>query len=336
MTSEEVAQMITHLGLPSFRVKQVLEWLYKHGVQSYDEMTNLPLSMREKLSKIAPLKENKIIDKQISRDGTRKYIIELYDGAFVEMVAMPYPDRLTVCFSTQVGCSMDCSFCATGKEGLTRNLGPGEIIDQVLLAQRDFNRRVTNLVAMGQGEPFGNYSNTLEALKIINNPAYLGIGARHITVSTCGIIKGIEKFAFIKEQFTLAVSLHSAVQKTRDELMPKLKLPDLDRLKAALKLYVEHTRRRITFEYIMISGLNDDEEHLTALCDYCSDILCNVNLIPLNAIDDEHFVPSAQKTLRDFSSALQEAGVQVAIRNSRGQDIAGACGQLKNKILQNS
>ena len=209
---DELGQLFKDKSLPQFRAKQVYQWLYQKDACSYDEMTNLPKNLRATLAEELPLLPAAVIDRQVSSDKTRKYVIQFTDGTATEMVAIPSQDRLTVCFSTQVGCAMACSFCATGHEGFTRNLLPGEMVEQVLIAQHDIGRRVTNLVAMGQGEPFLNYDNVRKALTILNSEQGLNIAARKITVSTCGVFAGIQKFAQEPEQFTLAVSLHSAIQ----------------------------------------------------------------------------------------------------------------------------
>lgn len=328
----QLSQLMKDMGQPSFRAKQIYEWLYIRHARSYADMTNLPAKLRENLSSYAPLNCPTILDKQISTDGTRKYLLQYEDGVFVETVGIPSHsgDRLTVCFSTQAGCAMACSFCATGKEGFIRNLLPGEIVDQVLVVQEDMDRRVTNVVGMGQGEPFLNYENVIEALHILNDPKGIGIGARHISVSTCGIIPSIEKFAEEPEQFTLAVSLHAAQQTVRDALMPKVVKFNLVDLKKALQTYVNKTNRRVTLEYIMIRGVNDTPEDLRALLSFCSNLLCHVNLIPINAIPNSPLQPSTTHTINSWINSIQKNGTEATLRNSRGSDIAGACGQLKN------
>ena len=328
---EGLKKLMADLGLPKFRAKQVIQWLYQKGATSYDQMTNLPKALREKLQEEAPLYAPEIIDKQVSKDGTRKYVVQFHDGASAEMVAIPAKDRLTVCFSTQVGCAMACSFCATGKEGFTRDLLPGEIVDQVMIAQKDMDARVSNLVGMGQGEPFLNYENVLAALRILNGPDGLNIGARHIAVSTCGIFPGISRFGEEPEQFTLAISLHSAIQETRDRIMPKVKKQPLKDLKKVIKDYQANSGRRVTFEYLMADTFNDDEEHLKALVSFCKGMLCHVNLIPLNKVDGSPLQPSKHARVRRFLDELNANGVEATLRESRGSDISGACGQLKNK-----
>ena len=330
----ELNDLIADLSQPAFRAKQIAQWLYLHRARSYDEMTNLPASLRSVLKKRFPLFVPTIVECAASSDGTKKYLIEYEDGARVETVSIPArnSERLTVCFSTQAGCPMACSFCATGKEGFIRNLSPGEIVDQVLIAQEDAGRRVSNVVGMGQGEPFLNYDNSIAALRILNDPKGLAIGARHISVSTCGIIAGINRFAQEPEQFTLAISLHAALQNVRDALMPKVAKDNLNVLKSALQSYVEKTNRRVTLEYIMIRDVNDTKEDLEALCSFCSELLCHVNLIPMNAIDASSHQPSLHSTVKQWLSVIQNHGTEATLRESRGSDIAGACGQLKNSF----
>ena len=336
---EGIYALLQEMNLPSFRAKQLVQWIYSKGVHSYDEMTNLPKAMRANLKEKAPLNIPSIADKQISQDGSRKYVLELADGARVESVGIPsidtgvkdQPRRLTVCFSTQVGCPMQCAFCATGQEGLTRNLLPGEIAQQILCVQRDFGMKVSNVVAMGQGEPFLNYDNFIDALHIINSPEALNIGARHITVSSCGILDGIERFGKEKEQFTLAISLHAARQDLRDELMPRCKSMPLSRLKQSLCDYYAHAGRRISFEYLLIDQVNDTKKDLDALINYCKGLPVYINLIPLNKVDGNVWKPSKKKTVQQWLDTLEQVGIAVSLRNSRGKDIDGACGQLKNK-----
>ena len=328
----ELPSLMKELAQPSFRAQQLTEWLYQRHVSSYDEMTNLPAALRAVLSERFPLTMPEIVNRQVSRDGTRKYLIEFDDGIRVETVAIPSRggDRLTVCFSTQAGCAIGCAFCATGREGFARNLTPGEIIDQVLIAQDDMGKRVTNVVGMGQGEPFLNYDNTMAALRILNNKKGLEIGARHISVSTCGILPGIERFSEEPEQFTLAVSLHAARQGVRDLLMPNVARFKLGNLKSALQEYIAKTNRRVTLEYIMIDGVNDADEDLKALQKFCANLLCHVNLIPINAIEGSVFQPSEPETIDRWLNAIQKKGTEATLRDSRGSDIDGACGQLKN------
>ena len=328
----ELTQLCKDCGQPTFRSKQLIHWLYRIGVSSYDEMTNLPKTFREKINEIAPLYPSKIIDKQISKDGTRKYVIEYHDGARVEAVGMPSSKSLSVCFSTQAGCAMECVFCATGTEGLTRNLTSGEMIDQLLLVQNDFQTRISHVVTMGQGEPFQNYDAVLETLRFLNTKDGFEIGARHITLSTCGIISGIEKLSNEPEQFTLAISLHSARQEIRNKLMPRCSSLPLPQLKESLLQYITKTGRRVSFEYLMIKGINDTKQDLDALKEFCESLLCHINLIPINSVDHSPYQPSSKETMKHWVSELTSIHKETTIRNSRGSDIDGACGQLKNKL----
>ena len=331
LTREQLKKALSTLSQPSYRSDQIIRWLYQRGASSYDQMTDLPKSLREQLAEIHPLQAPAMVDRQISSDGTRKYLLSFSDGALVETVGIPSRDnRLTVCFSTQVGCPMGCVFCATGYEGFTRNLSCGEILQQLTLVQDDFGRRITNLVAMGQGEPFLNFDAVAEALAIVNSKKGLNIGARKITVSTCGIISGIQKFAEIDKQYTMAVSLHAARQSVRDLIMPHAASQSLAKLKQALIDYLEATNRRVTIEYTLIDGMNDSNKDLSALLSFLDGLLCHVNLIPLNKVEDSPFQPSQDGVIERWLEAITAQGVEATIRHSKGQDIFGACGQLKN------
>lgn len=338
----EIYQLCEELGQPRYRADQLIQWLFVKQATTYDQMSNLPKAFREALEHDHPLVPTRLIDKQISRDGTRKYCLELADGARIESVGIPSlqtnasgePRSLTVCFSTQAGCAMQCAFCATGEEGFTRDLSSGEMVDQVAFIQEDFGVRVSHVVSMGQGEPFLNYDATLQALDFLNDKKGFGIGARHITVSTCGITSGIERLGHDPHQYTLAVSLHSAQQVVRDTLMPRCSAQTLPRLKSALQSYQEASGRRVSFEYLMIAGVNDTDEALSALIDFAKGLLCHVNLIPLNDVEHSPLKPSAKQTIAHWQRTLQNVGIETTLRNSRGSDIDGACGQLKNKLAQ--
>ncbi len=334
---EQLESLMKDARLSSFRAQQILVWIYARNAKSYKEMTDIPKVIREQFNLAFPLYTPNVIEKQISKDGSRKYLLQFYDGAIIETVAMPTEDgRLSVCCSSQAGCAMGCTFCATGKLGLYRNLTPGEIVDQILIVEDDFNNRVTNVVVMGQGEPFANYDAVLAALRIMNHPKLLNIGARHITLSTCGIIKGIEQFSEEPEQYTLAISLHSARQEFRNKLMPKMSHQQLGALRKSLERYSQMTGRRFSFEYALMKGINDSEDDLNALIQYCNKLLCHVNLIPLNEIEESDFVPADKKTIDRWRNALEKAGIAVSVRHSRGSDIKGACGQLAKNVISSS
>lgn len=331
LTVEELEAIMREAKLPVFRAEQILVWVYGKNAQSYEEMSNIPRVIREQFNLAYPLYNPQVKSKLESADKSRKYLIEFYDGVVVETVGLPSKDgRLTVCCSSQAGCSMGCVFCATGKQGLTRNLSIGEIIDQILVVQKDFGERVTNIVVMGQGEPFANYDAVIEAMRIVNNPKLLNIGARHITISTCGLLSGIERFSKEPEQFTLAISLHAARQEVRDEIMPSMANQRLGSLRQALDLYAQITGRRFSFEYALMYGVNDSEEDLKALISYCRRLLCHVNLIPLNEIEGSALKPVDRKVMENWQQQLEASGIPASIRRSRGSDILGACGQLRN------
>jgi len=332
LTRASLRDALSALGEPAYRAKQVLSWLYLHRVTSFDEMTDLSKELRHVLAERYKIVRPRIVEQQASViDDTRKYLFELSGGATVEAVGLPTKDRLTVCFSTQAGCAMGCVFCATGRDGLTRDLHPGEMVGQVLAAANDFERRVTNAVAMGQGEPFANYDATLEALRLLNDPSVTGIGARHLTVSTCGLIGGIVRLAGEPEQFTLAISLHSAVQETRDRLMPGVKGHDLRHLRRALEDYTKRTGRRVTLEYALMSGINDSDQEFDSLVRFAKGLLCHINLIPVNPVSNTGLERPDPLVSSRFATRLSGAGIETTVRAERGADIDAACGQLRQR-----
>ena len=331
LTYSELSEVVAECGQPAFRTKQLHEWIAVKNVCSFDEMSNLPKALRAKLAEDYCFNIPTELVKQVSKDGSRKYLLEFSDGISVETVGMPTRNKLAVCVSTQAGCAMGCAFCATGFNGLNRSLTAREIVDQVLHVAHDFGERVTSVVFMGQGEPFNNFDNIVAALRTLNDPEGLAIGARHLTVSTCGIIPGIKRFAELPEQFTLAISLHSAVQSTRNQLMPSVKKFTLPRLHEAIQAYSERTGRRPTYEYAMIDGVNDNNPEMNALVEFCEGTLCHVNLIQLNDIDGSPLKPSPVHKVEELQKRLTMHGVETTIRNSRGGDIDAACGQLKQR-----
>ena len=327
----ELEIMMEKLGATKFRAKQIHNWIYAKSVTTIDEMTNLSKDFREELKTIAKVTDTKIKVKQVSSDGTIKYLIEYPDGECVETVLMRFDNRanLTACVSSQVGCAVNCSFCATGKRGFIRNLTSTEIIEQVLTIQRDTGLKVTNVVFMGQGEPLLNLQNVLKALEIFNND--FQIGARRITISTSGIIPKINELANNELQSTLAISLHAPNHKLRAELMPIENKYSIDELKKALLNYVEKTGRRITVEYILIKGFNDTTECAKELAYFLKDLKCNINLIPYNSVDDTKYKKSTNNDIMKFKYLLEHSGKKVTVRLERGADIDAACGQLKGK-----
>lgn len=331
-SQRELETLIASVGQPRFRANQLASWIWKPGVTSFDDMTNLPKALRDVLRTECTLRSAHELTCLRSEDGSRKYLLQFSDGATVECVGMPSGSKLAVCISTQAGCAMGCVFCATGAAGLTRSLSAAEMVEQVLHVRDDYGARITSVVFMGQGEPFVNYDETITALRRLNDPNGLNIGARHLTVSTCGVIPMIARFAREPEQFTLAVSLHSAIQRTRDALMPGVKRWSLLRLYDVMGEYTDKTGRRPTYEYALIKGINDTDEELAYLCDFCRDTLCHVNLIQLNHIPGSHFEPSPHQRALEFERRLKSVGVETSIRISRGSDIDAACGQLRQRM----
>ena len=332
LSLEEIEHITDELGASKYRARQIHNGIYLKSAKTIDEMTDLSLKFREELKKIAIVTDVKIKVKQESADGTLKYLLEYPDGEYVETVLMRFDNRanLTACVSSQVGCAVNCSFCATGKRGFIRNLTYKEIIEQVLTIQRDTGLKVTNIVFMGQGEPLLNLDNVLKAMKIFNEN--FQIGARRLTVSTSGIIPGIEKLAEIDMQSTLAISLHSANHETRARLMNIENKYPLDKLHKALKSYIEKTGRRITIEYLLIKDLNDTVESAKQLVNYLNGIKCNINLIPYNPTEKNDYQKPSGNSVMRFKSLLEQSGKKVTVRLERGADIDAACGQLRGKI----
>lgn len=328
----EIEKITDELHASKFRARQIHNWIYLKSVKSIDEMTDLSVKFREELKKIAVVTDIKIKVKQVSSDGTIKYLIEYPDGECVETVLMRFDNRanLTACVSSQIGCAVNCSFCATGKRGFIRNLSYKEIIEQVLTIQRDTGLKVTNIVFMGQGEPLLNLENVLKAMEIFNEN--FQIGARRLTVSTSGIVPKIYELAENDMQSTLAISLHAPNHEIRKKLMPVENKYDMKELKLALKKYVEKTERRITIEYLLIKGLNDSPESAKELAEYLSDIKCNINLIPYNPTEQNDYQKPSNNTIQKFKYLLEHSGKKVTVRLERGADIDAACGQLRGKI----
>ena len=332
LRQKDFEELASFLGASNFRARQIHNWIYLKSVSSIDEMTDLSKDFREKLSEIATVSNVKIKNKQESSDGTIKYLIEYPDGICVETVLMRFDNRanLTACVSSQIGCAMKCAFCATGAQGFTRNLTSSEIVEQVLTIQRDTKLKVTNIVFMGQGEPLLNLDNVLEALDIFNND--FQIGSRRITISTSGIVPQIEKLANFNLQSTLALSLHAPVSDVRKQIMPIENKYPLDKLKSALKEYIEKTGRRITIEYLLIKDLTDTIEMAKQTAIYLKDLKCNVNLIPYNSVNHARFKKPEKASVMKFKYILEQSGKKVTIRLERGADIDAACGQLSGKL----
>ena len=331
MNLSELGDFCLSLGESKFRARQIYNWVYLKSVKTVDDMTDLSKKFREKLSQLAIVSDVKVAKKQISSDGTVKFLLEYPDGERVETVLMRFDNRsnLTACVSSQVGCAMGCAFCATGKRGFIRNLTEYEIIQQVLAIQADTGLKVTNVVFMGQGEPLLNLKNVLGAMKIFNEN--FQIGARRMTVSTCGIVPQIKELANLELQSTLAVSLHAPSSEIRQKIMPVEQKYNMDLLKKTLLSYTNKTGRRVTIEYILIGGLNDSPECAKKLAYYLSDLNCNINLIVYNPIAGDSFKRPKKDDIYKFKYLLEAAGKKVTIRLERGLDIDAACGQLSGK-----
>ena len=327
----ELENIMEELGATKFRAKQIHNWIYSKSVSTIDEMTNLSKDFREELKTKAVVTETKIKVKQTSVDGTIKYLVEYPDGECVETVLMRFDNRanLTACVSCQVGCAVNCSFCATGKGGFKRNLTYQEIIEQVLTIQRDTGLKITNVVFMGQGEPLLNLQNVLKALEIFNDD--FQIGARRITISTSGIVPKIYELADSELQSTLAISLHAPNHKLRAELMPIENKYHIDEVKKALMNYVEKTGRRITVEYILIHGFNDTTECAKELAYFLKDLKCNINLIPYNSVVENDYKKPSNNDIMKFKYLMEHSGKKVTVRLERGADIDAACGQLRGR-----
>ncbi len=333
-TISELEEILLNLGEPKFRAKQIFKWLYD-GAESYDEMTNIPKSLKEKLADKYSVACLKIKQKFVSDiDETRRYLLELDDGNFIESVLMKYHHGYTICVSSQVGCAMGCAFCASTKGGKVRNLEVSEIIGQVMTVQKDLGERISNIVMMGMGEPLDNFDNVMRFLEIVNHPLGMNIGHRHISLSTCGIVPKILELADKKLQITLSISLHASNDEKRSDIMPINRRYNIKELLSACRYYIEKTNRRISFEYTLINGVNDTIDEAEELLSLISGMLCHVNLIPVNAVEGTGFSASGKKATEAFRTHLEKGGVSATIRREMGADISAACGQLRANTLR--
>ena len=332
MTLEEITGAMREMGEPAFRGKQVFTWLHK-GVTSFDQMSNLSKSLREKLTQTYTITAPKVACKQVSRlDGTTKYLWELGDGNCIETVLMHYHHGNTVCISSQVGCRMGCAFCASTVGGKVRDLTASELLDQVLFTQLDSGESISNIVLMGIGEPLDNLDAVLRFLELVNHPDGLNIGMRHISLSTCGLVPGIRRLGELALQLTLSVSLHAPDSETRSKIMPVNRAYDVDELFAACHWYFEKTGRRISFEYAMIGGVNDQDWQADLIVKKVRGMPAHVNLIPLNDVRESPLKPS--RRIAAFQKRLESQGVTATVRRSLGGDIDAACGQLRKRAAE--
>ena len=329
MTEKEITRVLADMGQPAFRGKQVFTWLHR-GVRSFDEMSNLSKPLRQQLAQAYTISVPTVARKQESRlDGTIKYLWELPDGNCIETVLMQYHHGNTVCISSQVGCRMGCAFCASTVAGKVRDLTAGEMLDQVLFTQLDSDREISNIVLMGIGEPLDNRDNVLRFLRLVNHPDGLNIGMRHISLSTCGVVPGIDALAEEDLQLTLSVSLHAPVDEVRSSIMPVNRRWPVQELLDACRRYFEKTGRRISFEYAMIRDVNDTPEMAKQLIRRLRGIAAHVNLIPLNDVAESPLKPSLPETVLRFQKTLEASGIPATVRRTLGSDINASCGQLR-------
>lgn len=329
LTYSELEKFMEELGEPSYRAKQIFSWISR-GVASFDDMTDISKKLRSKLAEVSCLSTAKIEKKFVSAiDGTRKYLIKLGDGNMVECVAMFYKHGITVCISCQVGCAMGCRFCASTIGGRIRHLSAGEILDQVICVQNDVGERISNIVMMGIGEPLDNFDNVVKFLYNVNHKEGLNIGYRHISLSTCGIVDKIYELGKLNLPITLSISLHAPTDSIRKTIMPIANKFSIDELMEACKKYIEITGRRISFEYAIIKGVNDSSHCAELLSERLRGMLCHVNLIPVNNVEENEFVKPDRSGVERFKALLEARGLNVTVRRELGSDISASCGQLR-------
>jgi 23S rRNA (adenine2503-C2)-methyltransferase len=329
LSAAELLERVGELGEPRFRARQISEWLYQKNASSFEEMSNLSKTLRDKLDKKFDIDSVKLSKEEKSKDYTRKFVFELADGERIECVLIPFEDRLTLCVSSQAGCKLGCKFCLTGSGGFSRNLETGEIVDQIVAIRRMLaaDQRLTNLVFMGMGEPFNNFDNLVKALETITSADGIGISPRRITVSTVGIVDKIKKFGEM-DLANLAISLNAADEKTRTLIMPVSRKYPISKIIEACREYPLGTRDKITFEYVLLGGINDSEENAKKLSGLLHGIPCKINLIPFNEFPGAEFRSPGRETVEQFREIVLRQGIDVFVRRSRGQDISAACGRL--------
>lgn len=334
LSYSELEEFLTENGEPRFRAKQIFSWLHK-GVTSFKEMTDISKKTVEKLEEKCFISKLSIREKYVSEiDGTVKYLFSLEDGNCIESVVMRYKHGLSLCISSQVGCRMGCGFCASTIGGLYRNLTAGEILNQVIFSQKDIGERISNIVMMGIGEPLDNYDNVIKFLHNVNDPHGLNIGYRHISLSTCGRVDKMEKLAEEEMPITLSVSLHAPNNEIRNSIMPINKKYPVEVLIKACKEYIKKTSRRISFEYSLISGVNDSVDNAKELAGLLKGMLCHVNLIPVNHVEERNFHKGKKEEIMRFLKTLNDMGINATVRRELGSDISASCGQLRKKVLK--
>ncbi len=331
---EELGSLLQSVGEPSYKGKQIYRWL-QNGIKNFDDMTDLSLKLREKCKENFNIYSAEILDVKESKEtGTKKYLLRYPDGNIIECVRMPYSHGYTACVSTQAGCNMGCAFCASTKHGMVRDLKYWEILEQLLVMNRDNREKITHVVIMGSGEPLLNYDNTVKFIKNINREKGLHISFRRVTLSTCGIVPKIYELADLDLPITLSISLHAPDDQIRNLLMPVNRKYPIKELMEAAKYYVKKTNRRLTYEYILIKGMNDSKEDALKLAKLLKNQLCHVNLIPVNPVEETNFKRPARGRIKEFTDTLTELGIQVTERREMGAGIDAACGQLRNRFLK--
>lgn len=331
----ELENYIIENGQQKFRAKQLYQWMHQKRVSSFDEMANLPAAMRKTLSEQTEFVVLKPVQVLISKiDGTRKYLFGLKDGNVIESVFMRYKHGNSVCISSQVGCRMGCRFCASTLDGLTRNLTPSEMLEQIYAIERHTGERISNVVVMGSGEPFDNYDNLLKFIELLTDENGMNLSQRNLTVSTCGIVPKIRELAEWNLALTLAVSLHASSDEKRKELMPIANAYSISEIIDACRFYFEKTGRRLTFEYSLVSGVNDTTEDASELAHLLCRLNCHVNLIPVNPIKERNYQQSGTQAVQEFKKKLEKMGLNVTVRREMGRDINGACGQLRKSYIE--
>ncbi|MBQ9994614.1 MAG: 23S rRNA (adenine(2503)-C(2))-methyltransferase RlmN [Clostridia bacterium] len=331
---DEVAELIAQLGQPKYRAKQVFKWLHR-GVDSFDEMSDLPKNLREELCKKCYISSAQVARRLVSsHDETKKYLFRLHDGEYVESVLMKYEHGYSICISTQVGCKMGCTFCATGRSGFSRNLTASEMLAQIMSAQKTENIRISNVVLMGMGEPLDNFDNVMRFLTLVSHEDGICIGMRHITLSTCGLVDKLEELLERKLQITLSVSLHAPNDEIRASMMPVNNRWGVAQLIDVCRRYAGETGRRVSFEYALVGGVNDTDDCARQLASLLRGMLCHVNLIPVNTVEGTgYFKPSSQRT-QEFRALLEKHKIPATVRRTLGSDINASCGQLRRNAHQ--
>lgn len=335
MDLEQLEQLLKEWKEPKFRAKQLFAWLHEKQVTDFAKMTNLSQSLREKLQAETKISALDMVEKLVSKeDGTRKYLFALENGSVIESVLMQYDYGNTVCVSTQAGCRMGCRFCASTLDGVERSLTAGEMLSQIYQIQKDLGQRISGVVLMGSGEPLDNYENVLRFIKLLNDPMGQNMGQRHMTLSTCGLIEKMYDLAEQQLQITLAVSLHAPNDEIRKQIMPVAKANPMDKLLQSCQAYTDKTKRRLTFEYALMQGVNDSDACARELASRLRQMLCHVNLIPMNPVKERAYTKTSKAQVQRFATILQQNGVETTIRRKLGSDIDAACGQLRRRYMQ--